>query len=392
MDYRIAIDGNLTSYVFYNDVLAQLHNYFSDNIQSRILFDFSRVKSIDALVLPNLLCTGYWIAQHRNAPARIFIPGNLESIPLRTYLEQTRFVKMAQTYGLFELDEDISGGLNDAVSRPTLNKLELFQNVYKDGPAGEEKDIDVPKTKERAWEQLKETFVPFVSTFLQKSANTYVQSHKQEIFSDLLSFCKELIENALLHGRSFCFLNMQYSSNFGKQIRLSISDCGMGFKQSVNADRSRSQNIVSLQQQIQESAGQERTRLENEIRRLSNQCYPLRQDDVERLAEYPHLDTGLEGIVYGLLSRRAKPYGLYNIHDKIIHRMGGTIRIHSNDTQLILSQRMWLPLAVCNTPKDLLALLRTDEQYAANVRTNLTFKGVHIEIEVMLDEDRGDGE
>lgn len=392
MDYRIAIDGNLTSYVFYNDVLAQLHNYFSDNIQSRILFDFSRVKSIDALVLPNLLCTGYWIAQHRNAPARIFIPGNQESIPLRTYLEQTRFVKMAQTYGLFELDEDISGGLNDAVSRPTLNKLELFQNVYKDGPAGEERDIDVPKTKERAWEQLKGTFVPFVATFLQKSTNTYVQSHKQEIFSDLLSFCKELIENALLHGRSFCFLNMQYSSNFGKQIRLSISDCGMGFKQSVNADRSRSQYIVSLQQQIQESAEQERTKLENKIRRLSDQCYPLRQDDVERLAEYPHLDTSLDGIVYGLLSRRAKPYGLYNIHDKIIHRMGGTIRIHSNDTQLILSQRMWLPLAVCDTPRDLVMLLRTDEQYAANVRTNLTFKGVHIEIEIMLDEDRGNGE
>lgn len=392
MDYRIAVDGNLTSYVFYTEVIARLHSYFSDDTQSRILFDFSRVKSIDALVLPNLLCAGYWIAQHRDAPARIFIPGNLESVPLRTYLEQTRFVEMAQTYGLFELDEGISGGLKDTALRPTLNKLALFQIVYKDTPAGEQPDIDVARTKERAWEQIKRTFVPFISTFLQKSTNTYVQTHKQEISSDLLSFCKELIENALLHGRSFCFVNMQYSSNFGKQIKLSISDCGMGFKRSMNADRSRSQHIVSLQRQASERTGGERARIEEEIRRLSDQCYPMRWDDVERLAGYPHLDTGLEGIVYGLLSRRAKPYGLYNIHEKIIHRMGGTIRIHSNDTQLILSQRMWAPLAVCDTPEKLVEVLRTDEQYAANVRTDLTFKGAHIEIEVMLGEDGGDGE
>lgn len=386
MDYRIVIDGNLTSYVFYNEVIAQLHNYFAKDIQSRILFDFSRVKSIDALVLPNLLCTGYWIERRRSAPARIFIPGNLASVPLRTFLEHTRFVELARTYGLFEFDEDLSGGLKDIVSRPTLNKLALFQIVYKDIPPAEQPEIDVAKTKEVAWEQLKKTFVPFISTFLQKSTDPYIQAHRKDISSDLLSFCKELIENALLHGRSFCFFNMQYSSAFGKQIKLSISDCGIGFKRSINADCSRSQHILLLQQQLTEKAGAEQVQMETEIHQLLSQCYPLRQDDVERLAEYPYMGTELEGIVYGLLSRRSKPYGLYNIHQKIIHRMGGTIRIHSNNTQMILSQRMWAPLAVCEAPKNLMKLLRTNEQYAANVRTGLTFRGTHIEIEFMLGE------
>ena len=396
MDYRIVIDGNLTSYVFYNEVIAQLHNYFSKDIQSRILFDFSQVKSIDALVLPNLLCTGYWIEQHRGAPAKIFIPGNLASVPLRTFLERTKFVELAQTYGLFEFDEDISGGLKDTVSRPTLNKLALFQIVYKDIPPNEQPDIDkqpeidVARTKETAWEQLKKTFVPFISTFLQKSADPYVQTHKKEISSDLLSFCKELIENALLHGRSFCFFNMQYSPAFGKQIKLSISDCGIGFKRSINADCSRSQHILSLQQQLVDNVGAEQVKMEAEIHQLLSQCYPLRQDDVEQLAGYPYMGTELEGIIYGLLSRRFKPYGLYNIHQKIIHRMGGTIRIHSNDTQMILSQRMWAPLAVCDTPEDLVKLLCSNEQYTANVRTGLTFKGTHIEIEFMLGEDGED--
>lgn len=390
MDYRIVTDGNLTSYVFYNEVIAQLHNYFSKGIQSRIVFDFSQVKSIDALVLPNLLCTGYWIEQHRGTPARIFIPGNLASVPLRTFLERTKFVELAKTYGLFEFDEDISGGLKDTVSRPTLNKLALFQIAYKDSSTSEQSDIDVAKTKEVAWEQLKKTFVPFISTFLQKSTDPYVQTHRKEISSDLLSFCKELIENALLHGRSFCFFNMQYSSTFRKQIKLSISDCGMGFKRSINEDYSRSQHILSLQQLV-DSVGAERAQMEDEIHQLLSQCYPLQQDDVDRLAGYPHMSTELEGIIYGLLSRRFKPYGLYNIHQKIIHRMGGTIRIHSNDTQVILSQRMWAPLAVCDAPEDLVKLLCANNQYTANVRTGLTFKGTHIEIEFMLGEDGEDG-
>ena len=240
-----------------------------------------------------------------------------------------------------------------------------------------------------AWEQLKKTFVPFISTFLQKSADPYVQTHKKEISSDLLSFCKELIENALLHGRSFCFFNMQYSSTFGKQIKLSISDCGIGFKRSINADCSRSQHILSLQQLV-DNVGAEQVQMEAEIRQLLSQCYPLRQDDVEQLAGYPYMGTELEGIIYGLLSRRFKPYGLYNIHQKIIHRMGGTIRIHFNDRQMILSQRMWAPLAVCGAPEDLVKLLCSNEQYRANVRTGLTFKGMHIEIEFMLGENRED--
>lgn len=384
MDYRITVDGNLTSYVFYNEIIAQLHNYFLKGIHSRILFDFSQIKSIDPLVLPNMLCAGYLLKNYIGFPAGIFIPGNLKSVPLRTFLERTKFFELARIYDLFEFNEDISGGLRDTIFQPTLNRLSLFQIVYTND---EQRDIDVAKTKQLAWAQLTKTFVPFITTFLQKSADPYIQTHKKKITDDLLSFCKELIENALLHGRSFCFFNMQYSSLFGKQIKLSISDCGIGFRQSINSDRSRSQRILLLQQQLDGSAKEKRSHLKYEIERLLKQCHPLQQDDVERLAEYPYLSTGLEGIVYGLLSRRSMPYGLHNIHQKVIHRMGGTIRIHSSDTQLILSQRMWGPLEACATPKELATLLSENEQYAVNVRTGLGFKGTHIEIEFMLGED-----
>lgn len=395
MDYVITVDGNLTSFIFYNEVITQLHRYFAENDQSRILFDFSHVKMIDPLVLPNLLCAGFWISKHRETPAKIFIPGGQAFTSLRTFLNRTRFVELAQTYNLFEFDEIISGGLKDTAFRTTLNRLELFQIIYKpmehsSNGAISQPEIDAEKTKAAAWAQLKRSFVPFISEFFQKSTDKYVSAHKKEISSDLLSFCRELIENALLHGLSFCFLNMQYSPSFGKQIKISISDCGMGFKRSLNADRGRSQQILKLQQCLRESCTEtDQKQIQAEIDKLLYRCYELKQDpmrnDVERLAGYPYFNTELRGIVYGLLSRRSKPYGLYNIHHRIIHGMGGTIRIHSNDTQLILSRRMWAPLEVCKTPEALLEQF-ADKQYAPNVRTGLMFKGTHVEIEFMLDE------
>ena len=393
MDYIITVNGNLTSFVFYNEVVAQLHSYFSEGNQSHIMFDFSHIKRIDPLVLPNLLCAGFWIFKYREVPAKIFIPGNLEFAPLRTFLNRTKFVEISQTYGLFEFDECISGGLKENAFSDTLNKLELFQIEYRDvgsTAGGDIQEIDVDATRLEAWSKLKKSFVPFINEFLQKSTNQYIITHRKEIETDLLSFCRELIENALLHGRSFCFLNMQYSSVFGRQMKISISDCGMGFKRSINADRSRSQHILALEKPCTERTEQEQEQLDAEIEQLLRQCYPLKHtppehDDVRRLAGYPYMDSELRGIVYGLLSRRSKPYGLYNIHHRIIHKMGGTIRIHSNDTQLILSRRMWAPLEVCRTSEALLEQL-SNPQYATNVRTDLTFKGTHVEIELMLDE------
>lgn len=389
MKYIIAVRGNLTSFTFYNEVIPKLHDYFANDVQDPILFDFSRVKTIDPLVLPNFLCAGFWIYEYRGISAQIFVPSNLESLPLRTFLHRTGFVKLAQAYNLFEFDNNISGGLDDSAFHATLNRIELFQGIYQTTSEDDNKtiEIDANRTKEQAWEKLIDSFVPFIKEFLQKSDEKYVLENREIISSKLLFFCREVIENALLHGKSFCFLNMQYSSStVGKQIKISISDCGVGFRKSINADRSRSLKILTLQQQLQRNSTNERCdSIEKEIGELRMQGYPLSDEDVERLAAYPYLESELEGIVYGLLSRSQKPYGLYSIHERIIHALGGTIRIHSNDTQLVLSERMWAPLAVCTTPENLLSQLM-NRKYMKNIRTGLTFKGTHIEMEFPLDD------
>lgn len=383
MDYVIQIEGNLTPFVFYNTIVKEMHEYFSKKQKSNIIFDFSKVKLIDALVLPNLLCTGFWILRYCGKPAKIYVPGNLEFVPIRTFLNNTGFVQLAQLYGLFEFDPCISGGLKDNEYSESLNRIEVFQISYKEN---EDLEIDVEQTKSNAWEQLKKTFVPFIDEFLKYSTDPYILKNKLQISRALLSFNRELIENALFHGQSFCFVAMQYTSSYRKQIKLSIADCGIGFKKSLNLDRSRSIEIQNLRQRLETYPyDNEKAVTELQIEQVQHECYPLRDEDILRLAQQPHLETELEGIIYGLLSRKSKPYGLYNIH-RIIRAMGGTIRIHSNDTQLILSERTGLLLEVCNSPDQLVSIL--GEQYPSNIRTGLRFMGTHIEMDIMLDKSR----
>lgn len=382
MDYVIAIEGNLTPFVFYNTIVNEMHDYFSTKNESNIVFDFSKVEAIDALVLPNLLCTGYWILKYRSRPAKIYIPGNLEFVPIRTFLNNTGFIRLAQLYGLFEFDADISGGLKDSEYGESLNRIEVYQITYKENTNGE---IDVKQTRSNAWERLKKTFVPFIDEFLKYSTDQYVLKNKLQISRSLLSFNRELIENSLLHGQSFCFVAMQYTSSYRKQIKLSIADCGVGFRKCLNLERSRSLEIQDLKQKMETCTyDKERAAIQLQIQEIQDECYPLRDEDIIRLAQQPHLETELEGIVYGLLSRKSKPYGLYNIH-RIIRAMGGTIRIHSNDTQLILSERTGLLLEVCGGSEQLISVLES-EQYRSNIRTGLRFRGTHIEMDIMLEE------
>ena len=383
MAYIIPIEGNLTSYSFYNVIIRYLHNYFANNNADRILFDFTNARLIDPLVLPNLLCAGYWIAELCDHPAEIFVPGNSDFASTRTFLSKTRFVSLAQQYNLFEFNSEISGNLTATNYRSTLNRIELFQNVLTD-----DGEIDIQKTRQSAWNQLDRSLTPFIEEFLSRSSEKWLLRSKDKVIDILLSVCREIIENSLFHGLCFCFLDMQYIP-WGKQIKISISDCGKGFKNAINADQKRSQRIVFLNSALKNCTDHvEKLALEAERDLLRDECYPLGEKDTERLSGYPYMHDELQGIVYGLLARKSsKRYGLYDVLDQVVAKMDGTIRLHSNDTQLILTKKMWLPLMVCNTPQSLAEQLSA---YPKNVRKNLRFRGSHIEIEFPLERQGGD--
>lgn len=145
----------------------------------------------------------------------------------------------------------------------------------------------------------------------------------------ILELSKEIIQNSKIHGKSFSFMTLQY--NYLKEkVYLSYSDCGIGFLNS----------------------------LKNRGELLSNE---------------------LEAICEGIFSRYDKPFGLYNVISKIINK-NGIVRIHSNNTQLILSNKDIIQFDIIKSANSLKNSLNLQTQ----VRNNIKYAGVHIEIELPL--------
>lgn len=310
MQYIIHLEGNLTSYVFYHEVLGKLHRYYIDGKYKQLVFDFSQVKTIDPTVIPNLLCVGYIVSESTGNSPKIYIPNNISSGNLKRYLYDIKFLTYARQYGLFSFDESVYGGMSES----NMDKLNttIFFNEH--------------ETEQESWNKICRCSQDFANKFL-KNYNSYVAPANL-----ILELSREIVENSKDHGKSFCFMTIQYNYSREK-VYVSYSDCGKGFLNSF----------------FTKGVGEE---------------------------------TELDAIVRGIFLRYNKPFGLYSVIKKTI-AFGGVVRIHSNKDQLILTQNMTLPFEIAEADMALKNMLSL-EQYKNNVRRNLKFAGVHIEIEIPL--------
>lgn len=310
MHYIIHLDGNLTSYVFYNEVLGKLHNYYIEGKDKQLVFDFSQVKTIDPAVIPNLLCVGHIVTNSTGIAPKIFIPNNISAGKLKRYLYDIQFITYAQKYGFFSFDDSIWAGMSES-NMDKLNTTVFFGKS---------------ETEQESWSKIQRYCRRFSNKFLERY-NSYITP-----VNLILELSKEIVENSKEHGESFCFMTLQYNYSREK-VYISYSDCGKGF---FNSLKSKELSV------------------ENE----------------------------LDAIVNGVYLRYEKPYGLYSVIKKTI-ASGGVVRIHSNKDQLILTQNMTLPFEISNTDSIMKKLLSSD-YLKNNIRKNLKFSGVHIEIEIPL--------
>lgn len=159
--------------------------------------------------------------------------------------------------------------------------------------------------------------------------NNIIRSDLDQTYyvNDITEFLSEIIMNCKQHAHSFSFttLHAKYSA---KKIYISVSDFGCGFLNTIASDL---------------------------------YC----KDEVE-------------AILCGVYKRKeSKVYGLYNIIRRVLE-YNGKVRIHSNSEQLIF------------TPKILTSflkneLLKNDNFKKYNIKRNVPFSGVHIEIELPLE-------
>ena len=104
------------------------------------------------------------------------------------------------------------------------------------------------------------------------------------------------------------------------------------------------------------------------------------------------MNDELEAIVHAIFVRAEdngnKIYGLYPLVMEVL-KFGGTIRIHSMDTQLILTPKLRIHLAVASSKKSDIDKIRSSflqmvRKQNTSVYRNMKCGGSHIEIELPL--------
>lgn len=336
--FIIQIPKNLTSYTFYNYFLQDLHQYCVNAFSSNLILDFSVTKVIDPTVIPNLLCVGYIIRERTKKTPQIYIPNTLSSIELKRYLNEIGFIGFAESCNLFSIDPSIKGGWSGQ-KMDKLNTTLFFE-------ADESESV--------SWANMHKAI-----NFIKK----YLQYYSNDNSNSIIDFSKEIIENSKIHGKSFSFMTIQYNYKREK-VYLSYSDCGDGFLKSFEEKRLIKQtelfNEIRITDKIQ-------TR-----KKIEKQLEDLLKNKVE---------NELEGIIKGVYTRLNEPYGLFSVIQKALYK-GGIVRIHSNNTQVVFTENTSLLLNTATDEHSLRSLINNISPQ--NIRKDIKFPGVHIEIELPL--------
>ena len=325
MSNYINFPARVTSYSFYNDVIPQLHSFFSEKQDRDITvnFDFSNVKLINPLVIPNIICAGMSLKAYYRKPVNLFVPWNPE---LLAYLEGINFFDIIRKYEIFSLDEEYLGGY---VKSKNL-KSETF--LFREGKEKWEIEFVLSKQKSRIFEMISDQFV-------------YMEAgNAEDRMQQILTCFAEPVENGCIHSRSDTILNLQYVSgnNSVNKIFCSVSDSGVGLYSVLE----KSKNIAF------NNVGNEN------IRALLEAIY----------YRSPYRDYGLWGLCINTLS------------------IGGILRIHSDQFQLILTEKRLEVLEKIKTFYKINAIVGDNiiEQLLDNysIRKTTKFAGTHIEIEI----------
>lgn len=317
----ISVSRYLTSFDFYGRLLKQadhLRRYHrSDN---PIIFDFSETNKIEPLVVPNLLCLGKVIMGESGSKAVLRIPETLRAGRLKFYMDQVGFSDLA------------------------YNKIFAFENSPYNGMEG--KAIDplcgsLQFSKELSRDEIINEILGYVAPFSREYLDEFVEYLEGEDYVNKVDhFLYEIADNCRIHGESDSFLTIhaRYSD---RRVYVAVSDTGKGFLESWN-NREKSDEDKGTEGFVLKDAA------------------PADEK---------------ESILCGVYKRKdSRIYGLYNIIRQTLE-LNGTLRVHSNNTQIVFTPRMLESLKAGH--------LLNDETFLKwNVRQTAEFEGTHIEMEI----------
>lgn len=379
---KIYFIGNITSFLFYNQMFTALREHYNANgISATPIFSFVHVVRFDPLVVPNLISLGFILKSIHKKPVCL----EIASTNATKFLDNGWFFKAVGSESVYSEEIDIDGsGILHTIKQvlgyelydfePKLLGFYNFSNVSKlfnpDHRVYVYNEDSYSYYSKFIQEDVSEEELGIIRSEKYKELKPIVEKRYWKILKTLndnkrctiLDILTEIITNAVLYSGSHCSAMLQTKD---KITKISISDYGVGLEYSFK--------------KRQEKFGGDYTKVfkkfnSDEQERYKNFLY------IFEALHYSKEKSVARDNLYTLLAVVLRKNDNYGVEE-------GTIRIHHNDTQVIMTSKRCLK---CNkfAPEVCAKCLLSDYNPANEVSTsNLRFfdgrfSGMHVEVEL----------
>lgn len=391
---KIYFVGNITSFVFYNQLFRALREHYKKNgVSVTPVFSFVYVERFDPLVVPNLISLGFVLKKIHNKSTSL----EIASTNATKFLDNGWFFNAVGKNNIFseEIDIDVEGIISHCTIQhetgyeiydfePKMLGFYNYSNinksynpnhrvfVFREDSYRYYSKFNQDNTTEEELDQIRTKKCIELEPFIKKRYSSILYDYKNSTSSMLnvedsvvvLDILTELVTNAVLYSGSHCSAMLQRIGNITK---ISISDCGVGFEYSLETKKKK--------------FGKEYKNVFNEFSIVEQEKYKNLLYIFEILAYSKEKEeSSSRENLFTLLKTILKKQGNSKIQE-------GTIRIHYNNTQVIMTSNRCTNCSRFD-PKECVKCLL--EQYNPTLdvsKSNLRFfdsqfKGVHIEVEI----------
>lgn len=384
---KILFIGNITSFVFYNHLFKALREHYKKNgVTVAPVFSFIYVNRFDPLVVPNLISLGFILESIHKKPTHLEIANTSAT----KFLDEGWFFKAVGHKHVFgeELDMDGSGirrtieqvtGYEVYDFDPKMLGFYNFSNVsnpfnpdhrvyvYQDDSYSYYTEFIKDDVTEEKLGLIRSDKFQELKPIIEKRYWNILKNLNYKNKRIVLDILAEIITNAILYSGSHCSAMLQTRKN---ETKISISDCGVGFEYSF--------------EKKQQKFGGEYKDVFNEF-------------SLEEQVKYKNLLFIFETLNYSKKKSAARD-NLYTLLEIVLRKKDnnsideGIIRIHYNDTQVIMTSNKCYKCDIFAPSQCTRCLLSRYNSANDSSKSNLRFfdsiyRGVHIEVELKFKED-----
>jgi hypothetical protein len=286
----------------YNELAPRMFEFWSSKEYLRydLHFDWGGVLYINPQVIPNLLVLGHQLHILTDKRIKIYIPTDEG---LLSYLDEIGFIRFSKRFSVYEFYEEYIGGYAPSFSN---NRKSYY--------------IGNNSTDAQIWEQLSE------SSSVIDRAYSYKYEPNEGFVSDNVKLALwEVCKNSVFHAGSFVFLTIQKTSAISSVV-ISISDTGYGIYDSMYRRIRRGED----KPQLHFLSNNRFTGLKN---RVDKELYAIVEAVFYRWKEQVNYGSLLDDLNFECSN------GLWYVVNETL-RKNGTVRIHSNNYRLVLTNHL----------------------------------------------------